>query len=172
VPDTLVEIEIYPPNDGDRIPYLIGSLPSSIPPWYPCTNPDNPPGYCGFIYNETLFTNLGAYRYGENKLPKFYRSEGRLSIQSQLENYLNKMIPSCANFTALVNNPELAAYNITNGTPSTEVRFDENSITVDLKYPITFQVQGIPPIIKFVNFSSTLNVRFKRVYDSKRRQLP
>ena len=150
---------------GSKISYLILPL-DRIPPSSPCYSSDNPPAYCGFIYDAEIFPELGKYNYGKNKMQKLYRNQGIYSIQSQLEHYLNTMVPKCADFTALQQQPELLQYTITEGSPSAETKFDEHAVSVILTYPIKFKVSGIPPITQLLKFTAKVDVRFRDIYEA------
>ncbi|MBW2996139.1 hypothetical protein KY332_02430 [Candidatus Woesearchaeota archaeon] len=142
----------------DNIAYLI--KPTPVPaPQYPCTED------CEFTNNIQKFPDLFSQRYGRNTLPYLLKKDGDLSIQEQLEAYISNYVKDCANISALKTIPDLAGYNITTGTPSSEITFGINDVSVITNFPTTIQIQD-NDLTKINQYGAKIKIRFKKIYNA------
>jgi len=147
----------------NRIPYLIRPSPF-LPPQYPCYSSENPPAYCGFINNITIFPQLYTTVYGTNLLPYLQKYQGRNSIQEQLESYISAQAPAC--MPALAEVPEFSNYQISPGDIISEIEFTSSAVRVKVDYPVVISIPNIEPASATLKVQATANIRFKRLYDS------
>jgi hypothetical protein len=165
-PGSIVDFDVAFSDYNDKKAAVLIDSSERLPPSNPCYTADNAPAYCRFVYNITIFPELRSYSYGITRLPSLYKTATKYSIQSQIENYINIHVFECTNFSYLRGMPELRGYDIQEEQPKSNVNFEENSVTVDMDYPIQFSARGIPPITQLLKFNAEANVRFRKIYDA------
>ncbi|MBW2977584.1 hypothetical protein KY331_01945 [Candidatus Woesearchaeota archaeon] len=149
--------------NADNIPYLI--KPSQFsPPSYPCYSLYNPPVYCAFINNITLFSQLYSTVFGANLLPYIQKFQGRYSIQEQLESYVSAQAPAC--MPSLSEIPEFSNYDFSTGKVTSEIEFASSGVSVKIDYPVVIAIPNIEPASATLKLQATVNVRFKQLYDA------
>ncbi len=86
------------------------------------------------------------------------------TIQRQLEDYIEKNLPLCVNFSSFT---ERLPVNITNETkfPEAKISIYDSEINLVLKYPIKIVFSNQEPIINIYDYQSTFKVRLGLVYN-------
>ena len=151
-------------NNQDIISYLIKQTPLQAP-WYPCFTPQNPPYFCNFTNNITLFPKLYSYSFGRSNLAFLTKNQGPLSIQEQLEYFMEKNTKECINLPSLINLPELAGYNLTQGNLTIDVNFGINDVSAALNYPTKIKVNN-KEITQTKQYGVRINLRFKKIHSA------
>lgn len=96
------------------------------------------------------------YYSGENRHPSLQR------MQTDAENYLEATIGECINsFRDFEHEFEITP----EAGPEFEVTIAENSVVVNLEYPLSVKVKGEPATIRLERFRKELNIRLKKLYD-------
>lgn len=150
-----------------RVAYLLEPNQYLLPPKYPCLSLTNPPVYCGFINNITLYPSLDQFIYGNKHINTLFKDPSTSStIQAQLESYIENQTKECTNFTFLNHLPEFEHYTIVEEPLEAEVIFTEDDVAVILDYPITFSLPDFKPVTHILRFNSRANVRFKKIYNA------
>ena len=103
--------------------------------------------------------------YGKNLLLFLTKNQGSLSIQEQLEKYISINTEKCVNFPELKKLPELAAYEITEGSFNSEIIFGANDVTTKLNIPADIKINE-KQTSKTLSYTTKANVRFRRIYDA------
>lgn len=87
------------------------------------------------------------------------------SIQRQLEYYIKQNLPDCIDFSYYTHN--ISGYNITVDQNNTEIQAtfqNPRGILVKATYPFTISLDQKAPIIRKVDFQTTLDVNVKKLY--------
>ena len=173
--DSRIAYQIYPPN-----PFLVETTSM-----YPCYTPNAnfPPIMVGDHCYKNYDHSLSYYIFGSTGDPEKginpdlcegynYSRAGYdcsceectgYSIETQLENFIKKEIRDCVNIS------KLTSYNVSKGNISVDLLIGSEDITIDLKYPLIINVKGFDTETKFQDFSITLPIRLKTVYDTARK---
>jgi len=104
-----------------------------------------------------------AITVNEDKLIDLNKGESladSLSIQSQLEYYINNTIDGCVDFSVL----EKQGFEITNSGKNTEVKISEIGIAVNLYYPIDVSYVKTGDKAHYENFNADINVGLNKTY--------
>jgi hypothetical protein len=144
-----VSYDIFPPTGS------IGIYNSTLPtyPW------DNDTRHFPYNDSDPGKEFLDGY-YGINYLPNLQRPYNN-SIQEQLENYTNKQIPNCVDWSAF----EEQGFNITPSNVTTNVTFGESDINFDVNYPLTITETYSGRTSSLTDFHIKVPIRFKQIYN-------
>jgi len=150
------------------------------PPYYPCFTKAPNPAWVGEDCYLTYDHNKKQYMFGKTGDPKnninpdlckeTITTTGysctcsdplncKYSIQSQLEDYIQKEVKKCIDFSSI------KEYDITTGDIIANVTFGSNNVLFQIDFPITIKVKGSEPIIKVLHFSLPQQIRFKTIYN-------
>lgn len=88
-------------------------------------------------------------------------SYGTNSFQESIEKYIVKRINQCFNETIA---EELFQIKMKTGEAKADVLFTDNDVKVYLKYPLTLSYEGGTDVTTYLDFSTSLNIRFKKIY--------
>jgi hypothetical protein len=131
-------------------------------------------GFNNYLGN--IYAPLIEGFYGENHLPKlceeyseckydsyiFDNTDGAdISIQKQLENYIESHVKECVNFTYF---ESLTPYTIEEGNVTADIKFGVDKITLTLDYPITMIWRQGQPVTQILNFNTNRNNRLAKIY--------
>jgi hypothetical protein len=165
-------------NDGDSSPPY---LPESFfdPPFYPVpfrTIED----INGFNNNYlgNMFVQFLEGLYGEIHMPKLcvdsaeckldskvydnINSENNfMTIEEQLEDYIELKVKECVNFSYFENQ---TAYIIEDGEIDADVKFNVETVSVELKYPIKIVWNQRLPVTEIMKFNKEKTFRLSKVY--------
>jgi len=84
------------------------------------------------------------------------------SIQKYMELYITEGLTRCVNFSQFT---DKMTYNITEGEVSTYVLIGDFDVFVFVKYPILLTLKNEPPIIRFFDFNTRIDVRLKKIHE-------
>ncbi|MBD3249782.1 hypothetical protein GF336_07080 [Candidatus Woesearchaeota archaeon] len=143
----------------EGIMYFIRSVPK-VPPWYPCNNHYNPPAYCRYDLDTVALGNIHSFG-NINTNTDNYKDFEEIAI-SDLQQYIDDNLTKCTDFDTL--QAIIPSYNITAGTPSTNITIGERDITAITEYPVTFHKHGQKPITTIAEYSATSRIRLKKIF--------
>ncbi len=104
----------------------------------------------------------GSIRRETCEMPVYSKSGyGPKSIQEQLSLYIAEEIDSCINITEI---PGLGEAMLEKGNYEVEVIFGKENVMVNAKVPLVVNIEG-ETLTQKAEFSSTINVRLKQVYE-------
>ncbi|MBN2420798.1 hypothetical protein JXB27_00805 [Candidatus Woesearchaeota archaeon] len=164
-------------REGDKI-YLIsyGILNgSSSLPKYPCSSDQHEydtNAFCAYSSQNKRFDNWALI--GKINLPalckdfksgcdsRYAKWDTRFSVQAQLENYISDYVKDCVDFESLVGIN--SSYNITEGEISTTISMTGSEVKAKVDYPLVFAPIGSQPVVRLLNFQSSISTRFKEAY--------
>ena len=133
---------------------------TSLAPEYPCNigSVYPKPRYCGYTKNSK------GYRFGRTVLRSLTRDNELYSpsIERQLEGYIENSTQSCVDMSSIT---AILGYNVTEGKIHANVTFGDDDVSVKVTYPLMFNIVGYPQTTKLVEFTSSVNVRFKTIYN-------
>lgn len=147
------------------------------PPRYPCGKTGTPPGFCGYINNESIYPKFlmdqNKIRFGTDAIMPLCRTAkdclyeygtkvGMNSVQEQMENYIEKNVILCLNFSSFLTRLN---HNVTvSGNPNVSVQFKRTSIEITMRYPINISFQSREPITRMIDFKVRKSSRFMSMY--------
>jgi len=86
-----------------------------------------------------------------------------LTMQKQLESYTAARLPYCINFSAFTS--QMLVNIEPEANPVVEVTIHDSDILLKLNYPLKISFENQEPIVKMMNYQTTLNVRLGRAYN-------
>jgi len=84
------------------------------------------------------------------------------SIQEYLTVFILNRTRECINFEQFTSGTR---HNITEGNISASVLIGDNNIFVTMDYPVVITLKEKPPSVRFLDYTSELNIRLKRVHE-------
>ncbi|MEM4259662.1 MAG: hypothetical protein QXG00_00340 [Candidatus Woesearchaeota archaeon] len=168
IPNTLCPlVKLYPPEYPLEYSYFVNLRPHYIRS--ECNYYTTPGGFFGLNNITKLCNRLGSNRIGVSNFASLniscdyqtYSGIGQISIQEQLEDYINKKLPSCINFSHY-------SYYVENITLkeniNTTVTFGKSGFNVKVEFPFEVIVKG-KPFLRYHSFSYDSNIRIINIYN-------
>ncbi|MBS3128611.1 hypothetical protein J4410_05680 [Candidatus Woesearchaeota archaeon] len=131
-------------------------------PKYPCLQKDDSPEprYCGYINDEAQYKPLSNHSYGLTKNIITDGTGSYLTIQKQLERYVENQTLECINFSSFF------GFNVTFENATATAMIQDEQVSVTLFIPITVLIQDVSPVIQKFKFSSVQRIRLKKVHNA------
>ena len=145
--------------DNSKVAYNIKQPPIySIPP-FSSVAPDYPWKF--FPYrDDSSSTPIYDGIFGISNLPPLNASQGPHSIQSQIENYIDNKIQTCADLTPFT----IQGYNFEVNKSKTKVILASSDVRIATSMPIKILNMATGEQTYIDSFSATINVRLKEMY--------
>ena len=141
-----------------NVAYNILPTKFAAPP-YSSDIPDYP--WLTFPY-KTPISNAEIFEgfFGISNIPPLNSSEGPNSIQTQIEEFIDSNIHSCADFSIF----EKQGFEISMEPAKTSVIIGSSDIAIKSKLPITITNTATKEITQLNDFSTSINIRLRNTY--------
>jgi hypothetical protein len=147
-------------NKSYQVTYRITPNRKDILPKYPCKDESEAPNFCYYANDVSKFASLSQITYGSSSSIILDNPKSFLTIQKQLQRYIETNTLSCINFSRFI------GYNVTLGNASSTVSITDESVSTSLTMPMTITIQNLAPTINKFKFSSFQPVRLKKVHNA------
>ncbi len=162
LPFTIPYINFTTDNKTYFVAYRSTRDQKDLLPKYPCLQKDNSPDprFCGYINDETQYMPLSNHTYGLTKNIVIDEAGSYLTIQKQLERYVENQTLECINFSGF------SGFNVTFENATAAVTIQDEQVSVTLFIPITVLIQDVSPVIQKFKFSSVQRIRLKKIHNA------
>ena len=146
-------------HDGNKVAYNIKQPPIySVPP-FSSVAPDYPWKFFPYkdaILNDKTFDGI----FGLSNMPPLNASQGPNSFQSQIEDYIDNKMESCADLSSFTNE----GYEISANKSKTAVTIASSDVRIKTSMPIKVINKATSEQTYIDAFSTTVNVRLSDMY--------